>query len=370
MKEIQATKPVPQATAAAVAKARPSYLTAAEGKLARRTGALFKALSTDFLLREQFVTDPSQVLGEFVLGERPSADAADAANQLVYAVMSNPRLRNWLGAYGRYSRGNTPLRDAFAHSFAKAVARVGDDATVLALIRGASGEHDHFALQADLLRALVGLIGAGGVFASGTEMSGPGTEQTPGPGGTEHSVPGSIFHNPGSVFSGTEMSGPGTEQTPGPGGTEHSVPGSIFHNPGSVFSGTEMSGPGTEQTPGPGGTEHSVPGSIFHNPGSVFSGTEMSGPGTEQTPGTGGTEHSVPGSVFNNPGSVFSGTEISGPGTEQTPGPGGTEHSVPGMQNGSWQLAAHLQVSFAALVQYSNLLRARGALHRSGMEGR
>ncbi len=264
MNDPKLTKPAVQTTTKPAPAVRQSPFSAAEGKVARRTGALFKALSSDFLLREQFVTDPSQVLGEFVLGERPSAEAGDVTNQLVYAVMSNPGLRDWMGAYARHKQGATPARDEFAHAFAKAVADHGDDVTVLALIRGASGENDHFALQADLLRSFVGLIGSGRVSTGGTEMSGPGTEQTPGPGGTEHSVPGSIFRNPGSVFSGTEMSGPGTEQTPGP---------------------------------------------------------------------------------------------------------GGTEHSVPGMQN-SWQLAAHLQVSFAALVQYATLLRTHGALRRSGMEGR
>ncbi len=288
MNDPKNTKPAAQTLAKPALAVRPNLISAAEGKVARRTGALFKALSSDFLLREQFVTDPSQVLGEFVLGERPSAEAGDVANQLVYAVMSNPGLRDWMGAYARQQNGATPPRDDFAHSFAKAVARHGDDLTVLALIRGATGENDHFALQADLLRSFVGLIGAGRVSASTNDSGG-------GP-------------------------GPGTNPSPGPGGTQHSLPGGIFTNPGSIFHGTEMSpGGGTEQ-----------------------SGTHMS------------------------PGAIFSGTEMSpGGGTEQS----GT-HMSPGALGSGWQLSAHLQVSFAALVQYSNLLRARGALNRSGLEGR
>ena len=89
MNDPKLTKPAAQTIAKPALAARPSLISAAEGKVARRTGALFKALSSDFLLREQFVTDPSQVLGEFVLGERPSDEAGDVANQLVYAVMSN-----------------------------------------------------------------------------------------------------------------------------------------------------------------------------------------------------------------------------------------------------------------------------------------
>ena len=308
-------KTLPQGTSPRVASAlsaRSIAHIAAEGRIARRTGALFKALSSDFLLREQFVTDPAQVMGEYVFGERPDENDADAANQLIYAVLSHPGLRDWLLAYARHAGGEAPQRDAFAHAFAKAVARAGDDATVLSLIRGGAEHGKAFVLQADLLRSLIGLLGAGGA-SNGTEMSPGGTEMSPGTGGTEMS-PGAIFRGPGSVFRGTEMSPGGTEMSPGTGGTEMS-PGAIFRGPGTVFSGTEMS-------PGTGGTEMS--------PGTG---------GTEMSPGTGGTEMS--------------------------PGTGGTEMS-PGAFGG-WQLAAQLRVSFAALVHYSTQLRARGALGRSGL---
>jgi len=44
----------------------------AEAAIARRYEALFKALTNDFLLREQFVTDPTQIFFEYVHSRKPS----------------------------------------------------------------------------------------------------------------------------------------------------------------------------------------------------------------------------------------------------------------------------------------------------------
>jgi hypothetical protein len=206
------TDPIPNANTW-----RGRTLTRAEGKTSRRADALFKALSTDYLLREQFVTDPAQIMSEYLFGERLPEETSDAANQLLYSVMSNPRLRDWLAKYSRHLNGVTPTRHAFALQFARAVATRGDELTSLALIRGASEARDHFPVQADLLRAIITVIGSR-LVSGGTEMSpGGGTEMSPG-GGTEMS--------PGALFTGTEMSpGGGTEMSPG-GGTEMS-PGAL-----------------------------------------------------------------------------------------------------------------------------------------------
>jgi hypothetical protein len=220
-----------------------------ELRATRRTDALFKAMSSDYLLREQFITDPAQLLHEYVAGGRLDEGTADAANQLVYAVMSNPKTRTWLLEYARRTGGRTPDRHQFAVDFANAVASSGDPLVSLALIRAGSQQANSFVVQADVLRALLGILGGG--ISSGTEMSpGGGTEMSPGVTGTEMS--------PGAIFSGTEMSpGGGTEMSPG-GGTEMS--------PGAILSGTEMSpGGGTEMSPG-GGTEMS-PGGSFTLPG-------------------------------------------------------------------------------------------------------
>ncbi len=326
-----------------------------DARLIYRTDALFRASSSDYLLREQFVSDPARTFADYVTDERVSDDVAETANQLLYAVVSSPRLAKWLNSYARRLKSTVPSRQAFATHLAQAIATSGDDIAVLALIHAASRDRDHFSLQADLLRAVVVALGVFRQVGSGTESTpgpGPGTEQTPGPGGTEHSLGGrfSITEmtrvleaiqrvmrgNPGVFSSGTESTpgpGPGTEQTPGPGGTEHSLGGRFSMtemtrvleaiqrvmrgNSGVFSSGTESTpgpGPGTEQTPGPGGTEHSL--------GGRFSITEMTR-----------VLEAIQRVMRGNPGVFSSGTESTpgpGPGTEQTPGPGGTEHSLGG----------------------------------------
>jgi hypothetical protein len=232
------------------------HSTVSERRFGRRVEALFKTLSADYLLREQFVTDPAQVLSEYVGGAHISDERSDAANQLLYAVLSNPRLRDWMTSYSRTLSGEVPGRDAFARAFAKAVASYGDEAIALALIRGAADGRDHFTLQSDLLRALT-VVMAAGRASSGTEMSSSGDPE----------LSPDAFHAEASPAgfrrAGTEMSpGTGTEMSPGtlrpstevsPGGTEVS-PGTGTGNemrPGARRAGTEMSpGTGTEMSPG------------------------------------------------------------------------------------------------------------------------
>ena len=213
-------------------------------KYNRRTDALFRALSTDFLLREQFVTDPSQILSEYLYGKRLTDEASDAANQLLYCVLSNPRLRRWMADYSRHLKGSTPTTHQFAVEFARAVAKQGDELTALSLIRTAAEGRGDFVVQADLLRSIISVIGSR--FSSG------GTEVSPG-GGTEVSPGGGTEVSPGAIFRGTDMSpGGGTNISPG-GGTNMS--------PGAIFSGTDMSpGGGTNISPG-GGTNIS-PGAL------------------------------------------------------------------------------------------------------------
>jgi len=76
--------------------------------VARRLDALFRAMSTDYLLREQFVTDPADIAAEYVYGARPSPQRASIINQLVYSVMANGKLLDWLREYTIQFRGRPP----------------------------------------------------------------------------------------------------------------------------------------------------------------------------------------------------------------------------------------------------------------------
>jgi hypothetical protein len=366
-----------------------------------RANALFRAMSSDYLLREQFATGPAEILADYVLAGRLPLEASESADQLLFSVFSSPSLRRWMGGYAR--RATAVSRQAFAMDFARAAATSRDELVILALIRGAAEAGGEFAAHADLLRWIIAAMG-GGEVSSGTEMSpGGGTEISPG-GGTERS-PGAVarpelinaaLRNAERLSAeilradsgGTEMSpGGGTEQSPG-GGTEMS-PGALSlaqRLAAEVRSAVRLSerilrgdAEGTEMSPG-GGTEISPGGGTDMSPGRVQREMLLSGVlrsaerlgldllrlesgGTEVSPG-GGTEVSPGGGTEISPGALRhtatlvaeirlaarlndeliraeGATEMSpGGGTEQSPG-GGAEMS-PGGSRQLEQLSAGL----------------------------
>jgi hypothetical protein len=145
-------------------------------------------MSTDYLLREQFVTDPAQVVSEYLHGKTVSPERASATSQLIYSVMSNRALLVWLREYALSHRGRVPPRDRIAADFGRAVVQHGGYHVVLALMRASlqPGEVDV------LDDALLNVVFNGSIFADddgtgGAEGTGPGTGD-PGDPGTEVST--------------------------------------------------------------------------------------------------------------------------------------------------------------------------------------
>jgi len=110
----------------------------------RRLDSLFRAMATDYLLREQFVTGPSSVIFEYVYGIHLSPQQAQVSDQLIYAVMSSRRLLEWL-----YDRASEALevdvsdaRNAYANQFARGVVEQGSHQVLVAMLRSSSeGQH-------------------------------------------------------------------------------------------------------------------------------------------------------------------------------------------------------------------------------------
>jgi hypothetical protein len=173
-------------------------------RTARRSNALLRALSTDFLLREQFVTDPTGMLSEYVGRTAVSAEARDAANQLVFAVLSNPRVLESLRQ--RAATAGNPGRAALADVLAKAVGDDGDPVVAASLIRAGATKQAPVGLALDLLGAMVVAGQGAAALAGAAPRPVTGTESTPGSGiahpvtGTE-STPGSGIAHP---VTGTE----------------------------------------------------------------------------------------------------------------------------------------------------------------------
>src|SRR5215211_913119 len=215
-----------------------------ELRTARRTRALFQALSSDFLLREQFVTDPAGILSEYVHGKSLPSEAATAANQLLYAVVSNPAMLRWLRQQPNTVWNGGVSNGSLAADFAVAVTRHGDEAIIASLIRcGADG-------SGTVVPAL-DLMKAAATLAAGPQRLSGGTEYTPARPGTEATP----------VRPGTEITpGTGTEFTPGTGGGTESTPARPGTEATPVRPGTEITpGTGTEFTPGTGGGTESTP---------------------------------------------------------------------------------------------------------------
>src|SRR5262245_5394647 len=114
-------------------QAQPESITLERAAIIRRIDALFRAMSGDFLLREQFVTDPVQVLWEYVHGSALATEKATYANQLLYAVMANPGLRQWYWNYAVQAQGHPPPTRSFRANFGRALAAAGADHVVYAL---------------------------------------------------------------------------------------------------------------------------------------------------------------------------------------------------------------------------------------------
>jgi hypothetical protein len=297
--------------------------------IARRVDALFRAMSTDFLLREQFVTDPVQITSEYVYGTRMPTQKASVTNQLVYSVMANQGLLGWLRDYSIKHRGQPPSKQKFISDFGRAVVDHGGYHVVLALLRGSVQKEDVFGFDEALLPVIFGIFTPSRILAEGTEMSTGtgGTQMSTGTGGTEMSTGSRVFREDIS----SRVLAEGTEMSTGTGGTQMST-------------GTAT----TEMSTGSRVFEEAVAGRI------LAEGTEMSTGtgGTQMSTGTATTEMSTGNLVFE------AGTEMSTGtgGTQMSTGTGGTEHSI------GFFGPSHVLVTLEALAQYATQLRAAGAL--------
>jgi hypothetical protein len=323
--------------------------------IARRVDALFKAMSTDFLLREQFVTEPSQILSEYIHGQKLPAETAEVRDQVLYSVLATPALVAWLYAYVARSSGVLPQRERFVPDFSRAVTTTGAHHVIIALARASVEKIDVFgddgplAVMFDMFadasrlgsRMAVTEMSTG--HTTGTEMSTGHTvasrlavtEMSTGhTTGTEMSTGHTVASRLGSRLAATEMS---TGHTTG---TEMST----GHTVASRLAATEMS---TGHTTG---TEMSTGHTVASALGSRLAATEMS------TGHTTGTEMSTGHTVASALGSRLAATEMSTghtTGTEMSTGHTVADELFP---------TGVRRVTLSALVDHANLLRDRGAL--------
>jgi hypothetical protein len=287
---------------------------------ARRALALFRAMSADYLLREQFVTDPAQIWSEYVHGSSLPPQRASVVNQLVYAVMSNPGLVRWLADYA-IRRTERPSREQFLLDFGRGAVENEGRHVLYALARAVSENEAVLPIDESILdllfgsRVVEGPVGeterpatrgaTEGTFG-GTQGTFGGTAGTLGAtegtfGGTEGTLGGTAGTLGGTqgTFGGTEGTFGGTEGTfGGTAGTLGATEGTFGGTEGTLggtaatLGGTQGTFGGTEGTFGGTAGTAMTHGTFGHGTGLV---TEMSTGtgGTQMSTGTGGTQMST-----------------------------------------------------------------------------
>jgi hypothetical protein len=154
----------------------------------RRLDALFRTMLSDYLLREQFITDPVQIVAEYVYGKKVSPHVAAAANRLIYAFASNPQLVWWFRDYAIEHRQRPPTANEFYYDLARAVVQHHGERVVLALMRSAAQDEGLTGFEDAVLHYLQAafIVGAIGRVADeptatatdGGTIDGTGTDGT------------------------------------------------------------------------------------------------------------------------------------------------------------------------------------------------
>jgi hypothetical protein len=192
---------------------------------ARRVDALFRAMATDGLLQEQFITDPSMILAEYVYGAPLDRADAQLSNLLVHSVFANDRLLTWLYGYAAQTPSVENTRSQLVAAFSNAAVHHGAAHAVYAIVRSAEEGRPILRDRSALLdivfnRAFLGegvsIFGdTDGGTDTGTETgTEPGTETGTEPGTETGTEPGTETGTEPGTETGTE---PGTETGTEPG---------------------------------------------------------------------------------------------------------------------------------------------------------
>jgi len=162
-------------------------LTMHRAAIVRRVDALFRAMSSDFLLREQFITDPAQILSEYVYATKMPPDEASLTNHLIYSIMSSRGLLNWFRDRAFQPHNQMQSDGSFVAEFSHAVVQHGNHNLVHSLIRHSAVSAKVMAFDGLQLSEIIRTV----------LSSESGTEQSPGGGGTQQSGTHTTEHSTG-----------------------------------------------------------------------------------------------------------------------------------------------------------------------------
>lgn len=150
--------------------------TMARARVVRRIDALFRAMQTDALLREQFITGPSEILAEYLKGGRITAEKSAVTNRLIYSVFANKKLLKWFQDYAHDHIDDVPSPARFLADFCAAVVDHEGRTVVSALMAACVAGTGVHGLSGDLLHYLINLHAA--QVLSGDDMLDQGRRST------------------------------------------------------------------------------------------------------------------------------------------------------------------------------------------------
>ena len=248
-------------------------LTLQRAAVVRRVDALFRAMSSDFLLREQFVTDPAQILSEYVYSKKLSPEETAPINHLIYSVMANRGLLRWLRDRSFQPRGR---EQSSGDSSRNSPAQRSGMATITWSTRSSETRRSPPGRSRSMARCLSEIVRTTLGFEDGTEHS-------PGGGGTQQSGTHTTEKSTGRAEARRWLErtadefreafllrADATEHSPGGGGTQQSGTHVTEHSTGG--GGTRgwleraadefreaflLRADATEHSPGGGGTQQS-----------------------------------------------------------------------------------------------------------------
>lgn len=221
----------------------PRHVTLQQLALQRRLDALFRALAADFLLREQFITDPAQITSEYVYGKRMPEEEASTLNYLIYSCLANTYLISWFRDYSLHNQGQPITQRQFMHDFTRAVVEFRAHHVVTALVHLASSEAGRIRISDHWLQVIFGRWHRFGEDGTEPSTDSTGTEST----GTDSTGTDST----GTESTGTESTGTGGTGTEATGTEATGTESTGTDSTGTDITGTDITGTdATEPTTG------------------------------------------------------------------------------------------------------------------------
>ncbi len=331
----------------------------------RRVAALFRAMSADVLLREQFITDPSQVLSEYVTESRLPAERAAAFNRLIYSILGNRGLFIWLRGYAVEHFGKAVSPHQFLRDFSAAATRHNGYHVMLALVRGVTEQESVPSLESlhFMIPLTMAVFGPAADGVRGEGVNNVITDMFTGLGGS--TGPGTIFTSGGTVGTNDTLTFATDVHTGDTIITDHTITQltisdtyyTLHHvGTGDTGTGTGDTGTGTGDTGTGTGDTGTGTGDTGTGTGDTGTGTGDTGTGTGDT-GTGAGD---------------TGTGTGDTGTGETGGQTFTDSSftdVVGLTDDGnlggfvpFSPANYAAISLVAIAQYAASLIQTGAL--------